>query len=232
MSIESRDYYRERDNYTTSFSSESQITKFVKETYKLFGASLLAGALGAYLTIPYVSTIVEYKFMFFILEIALLIGLYFTKKMPGINLINLFAFTFMTGVTSIPLMVSVVNITGGLAIIGNAFLMTSVIMGIMSYFAIKTKTDFTSYTKPMLIALIVIIVFSLINVFFLHNPIISVVISGIVVLLFSFMTIIDTQNIINGAYETPIEGAVALYLDFLNIFLSLLQLLGIFNSDD
>ena len=42
----------------------------------------------------------------------------------------------------------------------------------------------------------------------------------------------DTQNIIRGAYETPIEGAIALYLDFLNLFVSLLQTLGIFGSKD
>ena len=46
------------------------------------------------------------------------------------------------------------------------------------------------------------------------------------------MVVDDTQNIMNGMYETPIDGAIALYLDFLNIFTALLQLLGIFGNDD
>jgi uncharacterized protein cj0236c len=50
--------------------------------------------------------------------------------------------------------------------------------------------------------------------------------------LFSAYILYDTQNIIRGNYETPIEGAVALYLDFVNLFVSLLQILGIFSRDD
>jgi modulator of FtsH protease len=46
------------------------------------------------------------------------------------------------------------------------------------------------------------------------------------------MVTYDTQNIIKGAYETPIDGAIALYLDFLNIFTSLLHLFGIFGKDE
>jgi modulator of FtsH protease len=52
------------------------------------------------------------------------------------------------------------------------------------------------------------------------------------VVVFSILVIFDTQNIMNGAYQTPIDGAIALYLDFLNIFIALLQLFGIFGSDD
>jgi len=46
------------------------------------------------------------------------------------------------------------------------------------------------------------------------------------------LVIYDTQNIMKGAYETPIDGAIALYLDFLNIFTALLHLFGIFGGDD
>jgi modulator of FtsH protease len=46
------------------------------------------------------------------------------------------------------------------------------------------------------------------------------------------MVIFDTQNIIRGNYQTPIDGAIALYLDFLNIFISLLQIFGVLNSDE
>jgi modulator of FtsH protease len=101
----------------------------------------------------------------------------------------------------------------------------------MSFFAIKTTTDFTSYSKPLMIALFVIIGFSILNMF-LGNPLLHVIISGAVVILFSILVIFDTQNIIRGAYETPIDGAIALYLDFLNIFTALLQLFGIFGGDE
>lgn len=88
-------------------------------------------------------------------------------------------------------------------------------------------------TKPLLmIAMFVIIGFSILNIF-LGNPILHIIISGVVVVLFSIMVIIyDTQNIMRGSYETPIDGAIALYLDFLNIFTSLLHLFGIFGNDE
>src|SRR3990167_7226011 len=109
--------------------------------------------------------------------------------------------------------------------------MTSVIFGAMSFFAIKTTKDFSGYGKPLMIAMIVILVFSVINIF-MGSPLMAVVISGAVVILFSIMVTYDTQNIIKGAYETPIDGAIALYLDFLNIFTSLLHLFGIFGKDE
>jgi modulator of FtsH protease len=121
--------------------------------------------------------------------------------------------------------------SGGGAIIGNAFAMTSVIFGAMSFFAIKTTRDFSGYGKPLMIALFVIIGFSLVNLF-LGSPLLSIIISAVVVLLFSVLVVYDTQNIIRGAYETPIDGAIALYLDFLNIFTSLLHLLGVFGGED
>jgi modulator of FtsH protease len=101
----------------------------------------------------------------------------------------------------------------------------------MSFYAIKTTKDFSGYGKPLMIALFVIIGFSLVNLF-LGSPLLSIIISAVVVLLFSVLVVYDTQNIIRGAYETPIDGAIALYLDFLNIFTSLLHLLGIFGGED
>ncbi len=101
----------------------------------------------------------------------------------------------------------------------------------MSFYAIKTTKDFTGYGKPLMIAMFVIMGFSILNIF-LGNPILHIIISGVVVVLFSIMVIYDTQNIMQGAYETPIDGAIALYLDFLNIFTALLQLFGIFGNSD
>jgi modulator of FtsH protease len=143
----------------------------------------------------------------------------------------MFGFVFMTGLMLAPLLARTLGMSGGGVIIGNAFAMTSVVFGAMSFYAIKTTTDFTSYSKPLMIALFVIIGFSILNIF-LGNPILHVIISGAVVVLFSILVIFDTQNIMQGAYETPIDGAIALYLDFLNIFTALLQLFGIFGNDD
>ena len=232
MGLYERDYARESNyGFEAVSKPETQIVSFVKETYKLFAASMMAGAVGAYVGIPMAEAIQANFIWLFILEIGLLIGLQFAKNKPGINLLVMFGFVFMTGITLAPLLARTLGMSGGGAIIGNAFAMTSVVFGAMSFFAIKTTTDFTSYSKPLMIALFVIIGFSILNMF-LGNPLLHVIISGAVVILFSILVIFDTQNIIRGAYETPIDGAIALYLDFLNIFTALLQLFGIFGGDE
>lgn len=232
MGLYDRDYARANTaSYETASRGEAQIVSFVKETYKLFAASMMAGAVGAYVGVPLTGTIQAMIWPLFFLEIGLLIGLQFVKNKPGINLVVMFAFVFMTGITLAPLLSYTLGMNGGGTIVGNAFAMTSVVFGAMSFYAIKSTKDFTSYGKPLMIALFVIIGFSIINIF-LANPMLHVIISGAVVILFSILVIYDTQNIMRGAYETPIDGAIALYLDFLNIFTALLQLFGIFGSDD
>lgn len=232
MGLYDRDYARGNSfAYASASRDESQIISFVKETYKLFAASMMAGAVGAYVGVPMAGAIHAMFLPLMLLEIGLLIGLQFVKNKPGVNLLVMFGFVFMTGLMLAPLLARTLGMSGGATIIGNAFAMTSVVFGAMSFYAIKTTTDFTSYTKPLMIALVVIIGFSLLNIF-IGNPMLSVMISGAVVMLFSVLVIYDTQNIMNGAYETPIDGAIALYLDFLNIFTALLQLFGIFGNDD
>jgi len=232
MGLYDRDYARDASSFASSaLKSDTQIIAFVKETYKLFAASMMAGAVGAYVGVPLAGAIQSMFLPLMLLEIGLLIGLQFVKHKAGINLVVMFGFVFMTGLMLAPLLARTLGMGGGATIIGNAFAMTSVVFGAMSFYAIKTTKDFTSYGKPLMIALFVVLGFSIINIF-LGNPMMQVMISGAVVMLFSVMVIYDTQNIMNGAYETPIDGAIALYLDFLNIFTALLQLFGIFGDDD
>jgi len=232
MGLYDRDYARGNSYASqTNSRSEAQIVSFVKETYKLFAASMLAGAAGAYVGVPLAASISGLIWPLFFLEIGLLIGLQFVKNKPGINLLVMFAFVFVTGLTTAPLLAYTLGMNGGGAIVGNAFAMTAVVFGAMSFFAIKSTKDFTGYGKPLMIALFVIIGFSILNIF-LGNPMIQIIIAGAVVILFSILVIYDTQNIMKGMYQTPIDGAIALYLDFLNIFIALLQLFGIFGNEE
>ena len=229
MGLYDREYANNQSVQSEMSRSESATVSFVKETYKLFGASMLAGAVGAYVGVPMAATIANMFWVLFAVEIALLIGLQFVKHIPGVNLAVMFGFTFMTGIMLAPLlsMAMVVNSSA----IGNAFAMTSFIFGGMSLFAIKTTKDFTGYGKPLMIALVVVIGFSIVNIF-LGSPMMSVIISGVVVMLFTVLIVYDTQNIIKGNYAHPIDGAIALYLDFLNIFTSLLHLILAFGGSD
>ena len=222
-------------NYTSTevaYAQEGASVSFMKQTYQLLAASMIAAAAGAYVTMPYAEAVIQYKWLIFGFELFMLfIGLGMTRNKPGLNMAALFVFTFVTGISLVPLLASLIG-TGNGAVIGNAFLMTSVLFGALSLFAINSKTDYSSWGKPLFITLIVVIIASLVNIFILQSPMMHVVITAGILLLFSIFTIYDTQNIANGAYDSPVDAAVSLYLDFLNMFTALLQLLGIFGGDD
>ena len=225
-------YDRDYASNDAGIIQEGASVSFMKQTYQLLGASMIAAAAGAYATMPYVETIMQYKWFIFGAELLVLFfGLSMTRGKPGLNLAMLFLFTFLTGVSLVPLLTSLIGAGNG-AVIGNAFLMTAVLFGALSLFAINSKSDFSSWGKPLFITLIVVIIASLVNMFILQSPMMHVIITAGILLLFSMFTIYDTQNIANGAYSSPVDAAVSLYLDFLNIFTALLQLLGIFGGDD
>jgi len=211
--------------------SKSSLGVFIKQTYQLFAASLLASTAGAYVGIGMAESIASWFFGLVILEFGLLFGLYAAKKKAGLNLILLFGFTFVSGLTLAPLLTSILGMAGGASIVANAFMLTTVAFGGLSMFAMNTKRDFSVMGKMLFITLIVIVVASLMNIFF-QSSLMQLVIASISAILFSAFILYDTQNIIKGHYETPIEGAIALYLDFLNLFVALLQILGIFGRDD
>ena len=234
MGLYDRDYARSTSfGFETARRTEAQTVSFVKETYKLFAASMLAAAVGAYVGIPFAGVVAaNYWFIAIPWMLFGMFGLNMVKNKPGINMIALFAFTFASGVIITPLLSHILGMNGGGTLVANAFLMTSALFGALSFFAIKTTTDFTTYTKPLVIAFFVILAFSLINVFFIKSPMIFLIIQAAFLLVISVMVIFDTQNVISGAYETPMDGAIALYLDFFNLFITLLQLFGIFGSSD
>ncbi|MCH4604789.1 Bax inhibitor-1/YccA family protein [Helicobacter pylori] len=213
-----------------SLLRESELVGFVKTTYKFFAGSLLLATIGALLGLMNFQAVVQYKWVFFIAEIAALFGLMFSKSKPGLNLFMLFAFTSLSGVTLVPLLGMVIA-KAGLGAVWQALGMTTIVFGLMSVYALKTKNDLANMGKMLFIALIVVVVCSLINLF-LGSPMFQVVIAGACAILFSLYIAYDTQNIVKGMYDSPIDAAVDLYLDFLNVFISILQIIGIFSDRD
>ncbi len=222
---DSRNAYAEN-----SLLQESELVSFVKTTYKFFAGSLLLATIGALLGLMNFQAVVQYKWVFFIAEIAALFGLMFSKSKPGLNLFMLFAFTSLSGVTLVPLLGMVIA-KAGLGAVWQALGMTTIVFGLMSVYALKTKNDLANMGKMLFIALIVVVVCSLINLF-LGSPMFQVVIAGASAILFSLYIAYDTQNIVKGMYDSPIDAAVSLYLDFLNVFISILQIIGIFSDRD
>ena len=118
------------------------------------------------------------------------------------------------------------------ASIVQAFVVAGGMFGAMSVYGMVTKRDLTTWGSFFFMGLIGIVICSIVNIF-LHSGGLSFVISLIGVFVFVGLTAWDTQKL--KAYATvggpmqenlAIFGALALYLDFINLFLFLLRLLG------
>lgn len=236
MALYDRNY--SRDMSFEAARSEDALVNFVKQTYKFFAASLLFGTIGAYLAMPFAQFLTGgAMLLIFVLEIALLFGLIFLKDKPVVNLILLFGFTFITGVALVPLLYSVLALPAGVSIVAQALLGTTIVFGIMSLYALKTKNDLANWGKILIISIIGILIASLINFVagyffgFGNAGLVSVIISGFAVIIFSMYIAYDTQNIIRGRYDSPIMAAINLYLDVYNLFVSLLNILGYINRE-
>lgn len=113
-----------------------------------------------------------------------------------------------------------------------AFAATMGMFVAMAAFGYVTKKDLTGIGQFLLMALFGVIIASLINAFFVQSAAAHMGIDILVVLIFAGLTAYDTQKLkqiylVNGAVgNIAILGALNLYLDFINIFISLLHLFG------
>jgi len=105
---------------------------------------------------------------------------------------------------------------------------------VLAFVGFVLKMDLSKFGVILLVALIVIIITSLLNVFLFHSSTVETIISVVGLLAFMGLTMYDVQKIKNmaagntGNRTTTLAlwGALQLYLDFLNIFLYLLRLFG------
>jgi modulator of FtsH protease len=147
-----------------------------------------------------------------------------------IKKILLFIFTFFTGLVLSPSLYILISHNLFDIILLSAILSFLLFIG-LSIFAIKTNIDFTNIGTILFVILIIVILASIINIF-LKISIINLIISIIVGILFSFYVIYDTQKIIKGGVDNEYDAVIDLYIDLLNIFVSLLNIMGIESDND
>jgi len=111
-----------------------------------------------------------------------------------------------------------------------AFMGAAILFGVMSGYGYFTKRSLDSVGKFMFVGLIAIVIASIVNIF-IGSTVMQMVISALAIIIFLGLTAYDTQQIremvsvdTNPAVE--VSGALTLYMDFINLFLNLLQLFG------
>jgi FtsH-binding integral membrane protein len=113
----------------------------------------------------------------------------------------------------------------------SAFMGGAILFGTMSFYGYFTKRSLESLGQFMFVGLIAIVIASIINIF-IGSTVMQMVISAIAIIIFLGLTAYDTQQIreaVSADSDTGREeviGALTLYMDFINLFLNLLQLFG------
>jgi uncharacterized protein len=148
---------------------------------------------------------------------------------------NMATFTFLMYAVLNGLTLSLIFLVYTLGSIASTFFVTAATFGVMSAYGYFTKSDLTKMGNILFMALIGIIIASIVNIF-MKNSMLYWIITYAGVLIFVGLTAYDTQkikemNIIGNEgteedQKEAIMGALTLYLDFINLFLYLLRILG------
>jgi len=169
-----------------------------------------------------------------VVEIGLVIAIsgLINRISPMVALALFFVYAAINGLT-----LSVIFLAYSLGSIFLTFGVCAALFGFMSVIGFTTKQDLTGWGKILLIGLVGIIIASIAN-FFFASTILEMVISYIGVAIFLGLTVYDTQRIKNMTAaglargdslvvnRVGIMGALKLYLDFINLFLFMLRILG------
>lgn len=159
------------------------------------------------------------------LVVAVLMGFRIQKMKPLTAKICYILYSVVTGVTF-----STIFIAFEMSSIIMVFLITALLFGLLAAYGYFTKRDVTKIGNMFFVALIAIIIISIINIF-LRSSSIELGISIISVIIFMGYVIYDMNNIkylLSSLDDdkASVYGAFQLYLDFINIFIRLLELFG------
>ena len=112
----------------------------------------------------------------------------------------------------------------------SAFMGAAILFGTMSFYGYFTKRSLDGLGQFMIVGLIAIVIASIVNIF-IGSSVMAMVISALAIIIFLGLTAYDTQKIreelsVDTTPAAEVRGALTLYMDFINLFINLLQLFG------
>ncbi len=213
-----------------SVAGAFETNRVLKNTYALLSLTLLFSAftagLSMFLNLPYPGVLVTLVGYFGLL--------FLTSKFrnSALGLVFVFALTGFMGMTLGPILNSYVHSVGnGGQLVMTALGGTGVIFLGLSGYALTTRKDF-SFMGGMLFAGILVAFLAGLVALFVPMPGLQIAVSVMFILLMAGMILYETSEIIHGGETNYILATVTLYVSLFNLFTSLLQLLGIWGSED
>jgi modulator of FtsH protease len=220
-----------QNDYTLIRGAQQAVTanKVLKNTYLLLAATLGFSALTAMLSIALKMPPMAYMGA---VLVSMLLGIFVLPRTAnsaaGIGVI--FGITGLLGFGLGAILNQYLALPNGPETIALAFGGTAVIFLGLSGYALTSKRDFSFLGGFIFAGMMVVLLAILANLFF-AIPALSLAISSAVILIMSAMILFDTSRIARGEEDNYIMATYSIYLSIFNIFISLLQILGILGDD-
>ena len=207
--------------------------RVLRNTYWLLALSLLPTVLGAWVGVA--TGITQYMggVLGLVLFLAGAFGFIFAiekTKNSAAGVPVLLGFTFFMGLMLSRLIATVLGFSNGASLVMTAFGGTAGVFFAMASLATVIKRDLSGLGKFLFVGVIGLLVASVINVF-VGSTTGMLVISTLSIMIFSAYMLYDVRRIIDGGETNYITATLALYLDIINVFQSLLALLGILGGE-
>jgi FtsH-binding integral membrane protein len=207
-------------NQPYSFTQPMTQETFFSKVMTFFGLSLIAAALGSWISWNWGPAVFSPAL---IAEFAFLLSVIFIRSSQELRALFFILFSTASGIVLVPLLRQAVAV-GGPQILMNALGTTGVTFFGLSLYALRSGKDF-SYLRGVLFAGLIGLFIAGFLQFFFSSPEFTMVYSVAGVLLFSGFVLYDMSRIQRRHADNQyIDAALALYLDFLNLFIFILQL--------
>ncbi len=195
-----------------------------------FGLALLTSAAGTYVGFNYIIEIFVANPATIYILLALELVLIFTSRLwstrKPINYLLFAAFAFITGITIVPLLASVILEFGGPDIIVKALIATTLMFTGTAVYGWVTHRNLSGLRGFLFTALIGMIIVSIIGIFIPWSNTFEMIFSGIGVIVFSGFTMYDIQKLKIFPQDRALDAALMLYLDIFNLFIYILRLMS------
>jgi modulator of FtsH protease len=221
------------NNMETVVTSTAERNKVLRNTYWLLALSLIPTVLGAWLGVATGITKAMGGGLGMILFLAGAFGFIFAiekTKNSAAGVPVLLAFTFFMGLMLSRLIAMVLGFKNGPELIMTAFGGTAGVFFVMASLSSVIKRDLSGMGKWLFVGALAVMVGGIINVF-VGSTVGMMVISMMSIGIFSAYMLYDLKQIVDGGETNYISATLALYLDIINIFQSLLALLGIMGGE-
>ena len=220
-------------DYGIVISSPEERNRVLRNTYWLLALSMLPTVFGAWLGVETGLSKVLSGWMGLIVILVGGFGFIYAiekTKNSAAGVPVLLGFTFFMGLMLSSLIATVLGFKNGSSLVMTAFGGTAGVFFVMASLASVIKRDLSGMGKWLFVGAIVMMVGGIINVF-VGSSVGMMVISMMGIAIFSAYMLYDIKQIIDGGETNYISATLALYLDIINVFQSLLALLGIMGGE-